>query len=341
MNEKYVELLDQIGKYDKVAMVTTLGEDIHKDVYNNGAFFEDVPEIVEKAFEKGVPVVEEVDGVKMVAEPFGKEPRLIICGGGHVSLSLGKFASMAGFSVVVIDDREQFANKERFPFAKEVVCDSFSNAFPKLGVSSIDYIAIITRGHFHDANCLRAIYKEEHTRYVGLIGARGRVAKQMDLLESEGIERAWLNSIYTPIGLNIGAKTPEEVAIAILAELIQVKYQTAAANISIASDVDIRTVEEIACPPENKKHMKRAVVTLIETFGSCPRKAGSKMIVYEDGSIGGTIGGGLGEGRMIEEAKKLIKTGGYKFEEENLTHDVAANEGMVCGGEMKMLIEVI
>ncbi len=338
MRDKYIKLLEQIKQFEQVAMVTTLGETIEKEVYNNGAFFEDAPEIVKEAWATGKPVVKEMEGRKLVAEPFCKEARLIICGGGHVSLALGEFAARAGFSVVVIDDREQFANEGRFPFAKQVICDSFEHAMPQLQLSGIDYVAIITRGHAHDADCIRAVYKEPKTRYVGLIGSRGRVAKQMDLLEAEGIDRAWLDSIHTPIGLNIGAKTPEEVAISILAELIQVKYQTQDGK---ASDVDVRILDELVEAPVEKQGMKRAVVTLIETFGSCPRKAGSKMIVYEDGSIAGTIGGGLGEGRMIQVAKEMIPSGGYRFEYENLSHDVAANEGMVCGGEMHMLIEVI
>ena len=306
------------------------------------AFFEDAPEIVKRAFAEGKPIAEKVESGNILVEPFCKDERMIILGGGHVSLALAEFASKIGFSVIVVDDRPGFSNKARFPFASETICDSFEHAIPLLGINGMDYVVLVTRGHKHDGDCLRALSKETATKYLGMIGSRRRVAGLKDVLEEEGISRAWLDSIYTPIGLNIGAVTPEEIGISILAEIIQVKRQPKKdENAVLHSDVEMEVIEKLAIVPDKRKNVKKAVVTIIETKGSAPRKAGAKMIVYEDGMIEGTVGGGCAEANLMGIARGVIKTGGYRIEKVDLTNEVAGEEGMVCGGTMTMLIEAV
>ena len=146
--------------------------------------------------------------------------RLILLGGGHVSQPLCRYAADLGFDVVVVDDRPGFANAVRFPDAGRVICDSFDHALEALAVTKYDFVGVITRGHRHDALCLRVLLAGTQPRYLGLIGSRRRTIALFQMLEEEGFDRARIDQIHTPIGLAIGAETPKEIAISILAELI-------------------------------------------------------------------------------------------------------------------------
>ena len=265
---------------------------------------------------------------------------MLIFGGGHVSLALAEFAARTGFAVTVTDDRPSFANELRFPTAKQVLCMDFETAIEKLHVNSSDFVVLLTRGHRHDGVCLRALAKQEETAYLGMIGSRKRVRELKDTLEEEGISRKWLDWIHTPVGLDIGAITPEEIAVAILAEAIQVKRkpEDEARRVS-QSDIDMEVIHNLAEPEEKFADQKKAVVTILSTKGSTPRKAGAKMIVYETGLIQGTIGGGCAEANLMQHAREVIRDGGYQIRHVDMTGRVAEEEGMVCGGVMQVLIE--
>ena len=173
-----------------------------------------------------------------------------------------------------------------------------------------------------------------------MIGSRKRVRELKDTLEEEGISRKWLDWIHTPVGLDIGAITPEEIAVAILAEAIQVKRkpEDEARRVS-QSDIDMEVIHDLAEPEEKFADQKKAVITILSTKGSTPRKAGAKMIVYETGLIQGTIGGGCAEANLMQHARKVIRDGGYQIRHVDMTGRVAEEEGMVCGGVMQVLIE--
>lgn len=283
------------------------------------------------------------DSSMIFVEPFTRESRMILLGGGHVSLALEEFAARTGFAVTVVDDRLTFANKVRFPLAKEVLCEEFGRAIEKLDIHRSDYVVLLTRGHRHDGDCLRSLAKQEKTVYLGMIGSRRRVRELKDQLAEEGVSRDWLESIHTPVGLDIGAVTPEEIAIAILAEVIMVKRKPAGGNgvRVLQSDIDMEVTADLAQAPEKMQDMRRATVTIMETKGSTPRKAGAKMIVYENGMIQGTIGGGCAEANLMQYAREIIRNGGYKICHVDMTGTVAEDEGMVCGGTMQVLIECV
>lgn len=265
---------------------------------------------------------------------------MLIFGGGHVSLALAEFAARTGFAVTVTDDRPSFANKLRFPTAKEVLCMDFDSAIEKLHVNSSDFVVLLTRGHRHDGVCLRALAKQPETAYLGMIGSRKRVRELKDTLEEEGIRREWLDWIHTPVGLDIGAVTPEEIAVAILAEAIQVKRKPAEGARRVSqSDIDMEVIHDLAEPEEQFADQKKAVITILTTKGSTPRKAGAKMIVYETGMIQGTIGGGCAEANLMQHAREVIRDGAYQIRHVDMTGKVAEEEGMVCGGIMQVLIE--
>ncbi len=158
-------------------------------------------------------------------EPVVPTPKVFIFGGGHISLFVAKISAMAGFQVVVIDDRPQFASKERFPEAEEVIAEEFPFAFPRLKVNRSSYLVIVTRGHAYDQEVLEwAIDKE--VRYIGMIGSRRKIKTVYDNLTAKGIDAKKFQRVHAPIGLNIGALTPEEIAVAIVAEMIQERRKT-------------------------------------------------------------------------------------------------------------------
>ncbi len=156
-------------------------------------------------------------------EPLESSPHLYLVGGGHVSYHLGRLASTVGFRVHVIDDREKFSNKDRFPDAIEVVVDNIPKWLEQASISPHAYAVILTRGHRHDLDALRALATRD-LRYLGLIGSKAKVTRLHDVLNEEGITVEHPNRLHAPVGLDIGAISPEEIAVSILAELIAVKY---------------------------------------------------------------------------------------------------------------------
>jgi xanthine dehydrogenase accessory factor len=149
-------------------------------------------------------------------------PTLYIVGAGHVGHQLGLLAPSAGFTVHVIDDREKFANAERFPEAHSVHVADIGDWLVDASVPETAYVVIVTRGHRHDFDALRAL-AGRNLRYIGVIGSKAKIARLVDLLVHDGVSAAWLRTLRAPIGVNIGAITPEEIAVSILAELIAVR----------------------------------------------------------------------------------------------------------------------
>jgi xanthine dehydrogenase accessory factor len=157
-------------------------------------------------------------------EPITPPPRVFIFGGGHISVFVSKMSTMVGFQVVVVDDRPQFANQERFPEADEVIAEEFPFVFPKLKVNKSSYLVIVTRGHAYDQEVLEWALGQE-VKYIGMIGSRKKIQTVYDALKQKGIPPDQLQRVYAPIGLNIGALTPEEIAVSIVAQMIQVRRQ--------------------------------------------------------------------------------------------------------------------
>lgn len=297
---------------------------------------EDALETGREALACGMPVCAREGESWDMAEPFFPKERLIILGGGHVALPVAEFGAKVGFLVTVVDDRLSFANPGRFPMAEHVVCDEFGHAIKELNIQESDYVCIVTRGHRHDADCLRMIGKGKEPAYLGMIGSRRRVGIVKEDLLSEGCDEGRLSRLHSPIGLNIGGVTPEEIAVSIIAEIIQVKRLSREdKREKNRSDLDFDVLKRLS----EETGEPKAVVTVISSKGSSPRGAGAKMIVYRDGRILGSIGGGCSEAAVLGDARLLIGTGGYKVIHVDLTGDAAEDEGMVCGGVMDVLLE--
>jgi xanthine dehydrogenase accessory factor len=155
-------------------------------------------------------------------EPVLPAPRALIFGAGHISTSLSQVLTMAGFLSTVVDDREAFANRERFPNADEVLSGEYEAIFPLLIVHDSTYIVIVTRGHRDDMRVLRWAVST-NACYISMIGSRRKVINVVKELEKEGVSRARLEKIYAPMGLEIGAISPEEISISVAAEMIAVR----------------------------------------------------------------------------------------------------------------------
>ena len=156
-------------------------------------------------------------------EPIEPSPELYVIGAGHVGFHLARLAHEVGFRVHVVDDREKFASAERFPDASEVVVDDIPTWLNRTPLPSHAYVVIVTRGHTNDLDALRALAPRD-LRYLGLIGSRAKVARIYDQLRLEAMPAEQLTRVHAPIGLDIGAVTPQEIAVSILAELIAVKH---------------------------------------------------------------------------------------------------------------------
>ena len=248
-------------------------------------------------------------------EWFETRPKLVICGAGHVAYDLAKITSCLDFYIKVIDDREEFADKERFPFADEVICDSFDNLEKHLEANAFN--VVVTRGHKADFDCVKKILGIPY-RYIGMIGSKLKVKKTFENLAEVGVSEELIKTIHAPIGLFIGAKTPAEIAISILAEIIQIKN----AQQSSTCSAELLSVDE-----------KGTLCAITDKKGSSPRGVGSMMFVGENTTVD-SIGGGPVEFAAIKDARGCTKTMTKRYD---LSNEESEKLGMICGGENTVL----
>jgi xanthine dehydrogenase accessory factor len=168
------------------------------------------------------PGLIEIEEGRFFVEPAQSNGTLYVLGGGHLGMETAKLAQAAGFKIIVMDDRYQFANAERFPMAKTHIIDNFTNCFKQFAIGKESYIVIMTRGHIYDRDILEQALKTD-AAYIGMIGSRSKKKVIYDHLLKQGVSQERLDQVYAPIGLSIGAQTPEEIAVSIIAELIQVR----------------------------------------------------------------------------------------------------------------------
>lgn len=273
-----------------------------------------------------------IDGCEAFAELLGNEKQVIICGAGHLSMPLISICRMMGMHVTVVDDRPEFAKNAERQGADRVICKSFAEAFREIEGSDDSYFVVVTRGHRYDKDCVAGALRKRHA-YVGMIGSARHAHFVRESLREEGLSDEIIGTIYTPIGLDIGAETPEEIAVAIAAELIQIKNEKRR-NFGFPKEIIKAVLEEEREP--------MILATIVSRDGSAPRAEGTKMLVKPNGSIIGTVGGGVAEADVITYCKELLKEG---FSGAEMTyHDLAAfadEDGMVCGGNIKVLLEAV
>lgn len=160
--------------------------------------------------------------IKLFIDVITPQEEMIIFGAGHIAVALSKLAKMIGFKVTIIDEREEFANKDRFPEADRIIVSEPSQALDKIKSFDNAYVAIITRGHLKDEEALYSVINYQ-VKYIGMIGSKQKNAVIYQHMREKGIIQEKIDKVFSPIGLKIGAKTPEEIAVSIIAEIIQVK----------------------------------------------------------------------------------------------------------------------
>ncbi len=160
--------------------------------------------------------------VQLLYEPLLPPDRLLVIGAGHIAVPLHEIGKILGFEVIVVDDRADFATKERFPSADEVLCIPFGTVPAQITIDRTTYLVLVTRAHEHDEEVLRQV-ADSRAPYIGMIGSKRRVITVYRRLLEEGVTQEQLRRIYAPVGLAISARTPQEIAVAVMAEIVSVK----------------------------------------------------------------------------------------------------------------------
>ena len=273
-----------------------------------------------------------VGGQKIFCELLGREKKLVICGGGHVSVALVRMGVMTGYEITVLEDRSEFADQAREAGADRVICESFDSGLAQISGDQDTFFVIATRGHRYDQICLAAIVRKPHA-YIGMVGSRKRVAVVKEKLIADGADPDVVGGIYSPIGLEIGAETPEEIAVAILAEMISVRRKNR------ENDGYSRALLQAILGKSESK----VLATIVIRTGSAPRKEGTKMLILPDGSCVGTIGGGSVEAEVLAEGLRMLRDSEKRPQlfHVDMSGATAEDEGMVCGGVIDVLLEVI
>jgi len=257
----------------------------------------------------------EQDVSQICKEWFCPQPKLILCGGGHVSREVAAFAHRLDFSVTVMDERPEAVTRERFPTAETRICDSYDNLENYLEPDAC-YV-VVTPDHKADLQCVSTILPTRY-RYLGMIGSRKKVASTVENLRSAGFSQEQIDSIFAPIGLPIGAVTPAEIALSILAQIVQEKNKTHAASAD-------KALLEVTEPG--------VLCIITEKHGSAPRGVGSMMFVGEE-KVLGSIGGGEPEYLAICHARENPS---FSRKEYALNNTAPNGLDMICGGRIKVL----
>ena len=248
-------------------------------------------------------------------EWFCPQPKLFICGGGHVAKEVAALAAHLDLPVTVMDDRADLASRERFPTAERIIVDSYDRLKNYLEPDAC-YV-VVTPDHKADLQCVSTILPTPY-RYLGMIGSRKKVAATFQNLKDAGFSREQIDRIFAPIGLPIGAVTPAEIALSILGQIIQEK------NKSHTASVD-RELLEVTGPG--------MLCIITEKQGSAPRGVGSMMFVGKDRVLG-TIGGGVPEYQAISHA---LEHPAFDVQEYTLNRAAANGLDMICGGTVKVI----
>lgn len=361
----FFHILEEVNPNDPSIVMTVLegeafGEKAlvskHKLVWESrkGGYYMQHQEEIERIHDSRVVVI---GGNKIFCELLGHKKKLVICGGGHVSIPLIQMGRMIGCKVTVLEDRPKFADHARCAGAEEVFCEPFEDGLKKIEGDGDTFFVIVTRGHRYDQTCLELIAQKKHA-YIGMIGSRRRTGMVKEAIIAKGADPEVIGRVYTPIGLDIGAETPEEIAVAIMAEIIEVKNKKSKSNLGYSKEIiqaalggtgsqkmtGSQTASSQAPDNESECHKDHKVLaTIVARKGSAPRGVGTKMLILPDGNCVGTIGGGCVEADIIQKALLMSRRGESqpRLYHVDITGRDVENEGMLCGGVLDILLEVV
>ena len=274
--------------------------------------------------------VQTFGALRVFAERFGAAPRLVVCGGGHVGASVVRLAKLLGLPVTALEDRPEFAEELRQAGADAVLCLPFAEGLAQIPGGQETYFVVVTRAHSCDIACLRSILQKP-AAYVGMMGSRKRAALVHTQLAELGLPQERMDALHAPIGLSIGAKTAQEIALSILAEIVSVKnsrQQTEGFSPALLAALEQQTAPAV-------------LATIIGRHGSTPREEGSKMLVLPDGSAVGSVGGGIMEYRTQQLARELLEPGAAPCRIAAFTTEGASDAAAIaaCGGSMEVFLQ--
>ena len=272
---------------------------------------------------------------RVFAERFGAGARLVICGGGHVAAAVVRLAKLLDLPVTGLEDRPEYADALREAGADRVLCAPFETSLAQIPGSTETYFCVLTRAHAYDITCLKQILQKP-AAYVGMMGSRGRSALVRRQLLEKGLEEKRVEALYAPIGLSIGSQTAEEIALSILAQVVSIKNAR-----SQTEGFSSAILDAMAQADHTGQSAVLAVITA--RHGSTPREAGAKMLVLADGTVVGSVGGGIMEHRTILAAQEMLAGNTpaqqlMHFSADGKDKDAAA---AACGGSMEIWLAIL
>ncbi len=272
-----------------------------------------------------------IGGREVFCEVLEEIPELVVCGAGHVGAACIRAASNLDMHVTCIDDREDFAEIARRMGADEVICANYADALTQVDGGENVYFLCMSRAHAFDEVCLEHILRKKFA-YVGMLGSAPKRNKISANLEAKGIPAELFNKVHTPVGLDIHAQTPEEIAIAVMAEIISVKNTGKVVSYAFTHE----QLDAIASDTGSS-----LLVTVIRKVMASPRDPGTKMVITSDGAKWGTIGGGAAEAQATRIAREHLNDPSFINEVIRVGDETKAADGMVCGGVIDVLFERI
>lgn len=296
------------------------------------------------------------DGKIYYLEPVVWPPRAVIAGAGHVGRALAEVVAFLGWSLSVVDDRPEFADPAHLPAQAEVVCADYGEAMRTLPLDRRSFVVSVTSSHVSDLAGLAALAQRPEALslpYVGMIGSRRRVRALKEALRSQGADEAFIEGLHAPVGLDIGAVTPEELALSIASEMVltlhggtgKPSHRLAPGESRLKGLWTSGETQSLAVWRELLGSLRRgerlAVATVIATRGSAPRQAGARMLVWPDGRTVGSTGGGTGESQVRAAALEALRQGRPLLYRVDLTNDPQDATGAICGGYQDVLIEPV
>ena len=268
------------------------------------------------------------EGDEVLEEKIALRPHLVFMGAGHVAKALYDLAQFCGLDVTVMDDRAELNTEERFPNAERIT-GPYEELLQHDTKVENPYFVIFTHGHSYDQDCLEWSLKQKHSSYIGMIGSKGKVQFTYENLKKKGITQEQLDGVHSPIGMDINAATPAEIAVSIMGEIIET-YRKDRKQISIEPDM-LKHLAETTEPT--------ILCRIVAKTGSGPREQGTEMAVTKD-SFFMTIGGGAIEEATLRIAREMLASG-KKSHLEKFHLSTDSDLGMACGGRANVLFTLI
>ncbi len=287
---------------------------------------------------------------RILLEVYGPQRELILLGAGHISKKLAQVGNFLNYKVTVVDNRPEYAVPQDFYPDARVICCPYSKVDKYVAFGDHTSVVVATYGHLHDLECLEVVLKY-NLPYIGVVGSQHRRALLEENLGTANIPPDKVKGIHMPVGLDIGAGTPAEVALSVGAEILARRRRRPGTSLSaerapggpgekgntpLGEDPDIELLQQAR---RFQREGKAGVLaTVVGASVSTPRKSGAKMLILEDGTVTGTIGGGLVEANVMAEARKIIAQPRLVLKKFSLRPG-PEQDAMLCGGEMEVFLE--